>query len=100
MAGIIEEDEIMSKGNYGSRKGYLIDDLTLENKLLHDWSMHNVQPTIHNFTDLESCYDRKLANACGVVEEVAGVDRWGIKLFTKVMPQVEHSIRITCGTSD
>ena len=69
MVGLIDTDEIISKGNYRSRKGCSIDDLTLEKRLLCNCSMQHVEKTVHNFTDLESCYDRQLVNVCGVVEE-------------------------------
>ena len=44
--------------------------------------MQNMEETVHNVTDLESCYYLKLENACIVVEEVVGVDRPAIKMFT------------------
>ena len=53
MVGLIETDEIISKGNYGSIKVYSIDDLILEKILSHDCSMQNMEETVHNFTDLE-----------------------------------------------
>ena len=49
-----------------------------------------MEQTVHNFTDLDSCYDRQLANVCRVVEEAVGVDRMTIKLFTKVILRFEH----------
>ena len=69
MVGIIEIDERIPNGNYGSRKEHSIYDLTLENLLLCDYNTKNMEPTIQNFTDLESFYDRQLASVCGVVEE-------------------------------
>ena len=39
MIGLIEKDEIISKGNCGSRKGHSIDDLILEKRVLHDCSI-------------------------------------------------------------
>ena len=65
----------MSKGNYGSRKGYSIDDLTLGKRLLHDCIIQNIQPTMHGLIDLQCFYDRQLANACRLVEEVSGAER-------------------------
>ena len=56
--GFIETDDIMSKVNHGSRKGCSIDDFILEKRLLYDFSMQNMEETVHNFTDLESCYYR------------------------------------------
>ena len=43
MVGVIEKDETISKGNYGSRKGYSIDDLVLEKRLFRDCSMQNME---------------------------------------------------------
>ena len=43
MVGVIEKYEIISKGNYGSRKGCSMCYLTLEKKLLHDCSMQNME---------------------------------------------------------
>ena len=39
IVGVIETDEIIPKGNFGSRKWYSIDNLILEKRLLHDYSM-------------------------------------------------------------
>ena len=97
MVGLIE---LISKGNYGSRKGHLIDDLTLEKILLCDYSMRNMEEIVHNFTDLESHYNRKLANICGIVKESVGVDRLAIKLFTKMMPRFEYCICTNFGISE
>ena len=43
MVGLIETNDRISKGNYGSRKGYSIDYLTLEKRLLYDCSMQNME---------------------------------------------------------
>ena len=100
MVGVIETDERISKGNYGSRKGYSIDDLMIEKRLLCDCSMRNMEQTVHNFADLESCYDRQLANVCGVVKESVGVDRMAIKSSTKVTLRFEHCICTNFGISE
>ena len=54
--------------------------------------MQNMEQTVHNFTDLDSCYDRQLANVCRVVEEAVELYWMAIKLFTKVIPRFEHCI--------
>ena len=69
IVGLIETDEKISKGNYVSSKGCSIDDLMLEKIMMCDCSMQNMEETVHNFTDLESCYDRQLANVYGVAKE-------------------------------
>ena len=52
MVGAIKTDEILSKRNYRSTKGCSIDDLILENALLHDCSINNVEQKVHNFACL------------------------------------------------
>ena len=62
--------------------------------------MQNMEQTVHNFTDLESCYDRQLANLCRVVEEAVGIERIAIKLFIKVIPWFEHCTHTHFGISE
>ena len=62
--------------------------------------MQNIEQIVHNFTDLEAWYNRKLANACGVLEEVAGVGTLAIKLFTNVTQRFEHCIHNNFGISE
>ena len=81
-------------------KEYPIDDLPLGKWLSPDFSMKNMEPSIHNFTTLESCIDRQLANVFRVAEETSGVDRWDIKLFTKLTPHFEHRVHTTCRISN
>ena len=56
----------------------------VEKRLLHDCSIQNMQPKMHNLIDFQSCYDRQLVNVYGVVEEAVGAEKWVIKLFSKV----------------
>ena len=62
--------------------------------------MKNLEQTVHNFADLLSWCDMQLANAYGVIEEEAGVERMAIKLFTKVIPRFEHCIHTNFGISE
>ena len=62
--------------------------------------MQNMEEIVHNFTDLESFYDRQQENVYRVVEEVIGVDSLAIKLFTKVIPRFEYRICINFGISE
>ena len=62
--------------------------------------MQNMEQTVHNFTDLESSYDSKVANMCGVVEEPVGVDIMAIELFTKVTSRFEHCIGTNFGIGE
>ena len=50
-------------------------------------------------SDLEACYDRKLPNIGGIVEESVGVNIESIKLITKLLPMCKHFIRTTYGVS-
>ena len=59
----------MLKVNCSSIKVYSIDDSMLEKTLLCDYSAQNMKLTMHDLTDLQSCYDMQLSNVCGVVEE-------------------------------
>lgn len=65
----IESDERFSKSNYGSRKNYSIETAILEKRLTFDNSLLSGKSTIYHLTDLQSCYDRQLANIGGIVEE-------------------------------
>ena len=59
-----------------------------------------MEQTVHNFTDLESCYYRQLSNVCGVAEEVIGVDRTAITLFKKAIPRFENCKCTNFGISE
>ena len=49
-----------------------------------------MEQKVHKVADLESFYDRQLANVCGVAEEAVGADRMEIKLLKKVTTRFEH----------
>jgi len=83
---MIESDDRFAKSNYGSRKNYSIETAILEKRLTFDHSFISSKPTIYHLADLQSCYDRQLANIGGIVEELVGRDRRAIKLITKVIP--------------
>ena len=59
-----------------------------------------MEETVHNFKDLESCYNRQLEIFCGVAEEAIGVERLAIKITTKLIPRFEHCICTNFGISD
>lgn len=96
----IEKDSRFSKSNYGSRKNYAIESAILQKRIVFDNSLNSMKPTIYNFTDLKSCYDRQLANIGSIVEESIGRSRHAMKLFTKLMPRFKHYISTGYGTSD
>ena len=55
---------------------------------------------VHNFTDLESYYNRQLENVCIVAEESDGWDRLNIALLTKVTLRFEYRICTNFGISN
>ena len=56
-SGRIEIDPMISKYNYGSRKGYSIENAILEKRIVYNNSLLMGNHTIHNMTDLQSCYN-------------------------------------------
>ena len=82
---MIENNNCFSKLNYGSRKNYTIESAMLQKRLVLDNILNNMKHTIHNFTDLKSCYDQQLANVRSIIEESAGRSRHAVKLFTKLL---------------
>ena len=54
----IENNERISKVNYGSHKNYLIKLVILEKRIIFDNSLLTIKPTIYNLIDLQSCYNR------------------------------------------
>ena len=55
--GRIKYDMRLSKFNYSSRKGYSIEEIILEKRLLYNISIRDYYPIVHIITNLESCYD-------------------------------------------
>ena len=97
---LIENDSRFSSANYGSRKNYSIETALLQKRLVLDKSLIEMKPTIYNFTDLQSCYDRQLANVGSIVEESVVRNRAAMKLCTRIMPQFKHFISTGYGVSD
>ena len=56
--GAIERNRRLSKYNFGSRKGYVIDEVLLEKCLFYISTMRNNKKAITTITDLEAYYDR------------------------------------------
>ena len=50
--GRIENNKRLLKFNYSSRKGYSIEEIILEKRLLYDISMRDCYPIIHIIIDL------------------------------------------------
>jgi len=74
MDDALENDKQISKHNFGSRKGYSIDEAILEKRLLCDASIFIRSNTVHVITDLEACYNKKLANIRSILIESIRVD--------------------------
>ena len=90
--GKIENDNQISKYNYGSRRNYNIETTILEKRLIFDNSMLTGESSTYNLTDLQSCYNRYLLNFASIIEELIGIERAPIKLFTKVLLVFKHYI--------
>ena len=54
----IKKDKLLSKANYWSGKGYLIEHTILEKRLLCNYSIQTIVSITYNITDLEAYYDR------------------------------------------
>ena len=96
---LIENDDRFSKANYGSRQNYSIESAILEKRLIFDNSMLSGKKTIYTITDLQSCYDRQLAEIGGILEESVGKDRSAMKLIAKVIPNWRHYVCTRFGAS-
>ena len=96
----IEQDDWFSKANYISRKNYLIETAILKKRLIYNLSKLTRNPTLHNMTDLEACYDRQLPNIASILQESMGVERKAIKLLTKVIPIFKYYICTIYGVSN
>ena len=97
---MIESDERFSKSNYRLIKNYSIETAILEKQLTFDNSLLSSKLTIYHLTDLQSCYDRQLANIGGILEESVGRDRRAMKLITKVIPNQQHYLSTVFGISE
>ena len=64
----------------------------LEKQLMHDASIQNSQPTLHNILDLKAYYDYRLPSLGYMVQEAVGVNRQALKVFTKVLLIMEHHV--------
>ena len=97
---LIELDKRFSKSNYRSRKNYLIKTAILEKWLTFDSSLLSNKLTIYHLADLQSCYDRQLANIGGILEESVRRNRKAMKLITKVIPNQMHYLSTVFGISE
>ena len=97
---LIERDERFSKSNFGSRKNYSIAIVILQKRLIFDNSLILMKHTIYTIMNLQSCYDRQLPNVGSIVEELVGCNRNAMKLYTKIMPKLEHYVSTGYGISD
>ena len=52
-----------------------------------------------NFTDLQSCYDCQLSNVDSIIEELVGRNRSAMKLFAKLLPNLNKHVSAGHGAS-
>ena len=64
----VETDKIVSKYNYGSRKGSFIENDLIEKRLMFDHAKKTEEINTHPISDLEACYDRQILELCGLVK--------------------------------
>ena len=76
-----ENDRIMSKHNYGSRRGFSTHSTLLG---IFDLARKIEDSFAYTMSDLEACFNRQLPNIVGIVEELIGVIREAIMLINKV----------------
>ena len=69
---------------------YSIENATLEKRLMRDLSIRDGKEMMHNISDLEACYDRQLPNIGCMIKESVGAERDLAKLFTKLLPVINH----------
>ena len=81
------------------RQGHSIEEVILEKRLIYDISRMNRKPIAQMITDLEACHDRELSQIAGMVEELVGIKRAGIKLIVKILLILKHKICTGFGIS-
>ena len=81
MNEIVELDKSVPKYNYGSRKGQYAENALLEKRLISDHAKKKEELNVHAMSDLESCYDSKIPELCGLVEEPIRANRKLINFF-------------------
>ena len=90
-----ENEKRILKHDYGSRKGYSIELVLLEKRLIFDLVKKAEEVFSYTACDLESCYNIKFPDKGGIVEESMGSNRRSIKLSTKMLPKCKHCIGTT-----
>ena len=96
----IEDDERVSKCNFGSRQGYSVESAILEKRLLYESNIFTEEKVVHTISDLAACYDRQLANLCCLAEETVGVERNPCIVFLKLIPHFHHYVSTSFGISN
>ena len=95
----IEDNPRVAKCNYELRPHYSIEDALLKKRLMNDNSLLNRKRTVHNMIDLKLCYNQQLVEIDSIVQELVRVERLSVKLFTKLLPIMEHYICTSHRTS-
>ena len=99
MVNTIENDHRILKFNYESRTNYSIENTILEKCLMYDLATRDEKEMMHNISDLEACYNRKLPNIRCLVEESVGIEREAAKLFAKILLVMQYHICTSYGIS-
>ena len=63
--------------------------------MIFDLEKKTEEPFAHTMSDLEACYDTKLPNIGGIVEEWVGANREAMKLIMKALPKCKHCVGTT-----
>ena len=66
---------------------------------MFDHAKKTEELNVHAMSDLESCYDSKIPELCGLVEEPIRANRKLINFLTKVLPRLEHHAENVNGIS-
>ena len=54
--------------------------------------MLNYKLTVYVITNLKACYNHQLSNVYGMIEELVGVCREGVKLIAKALLELKYYI--------
>ena len=77
----VENDERLSKYNYGSIIEHSIETVALEKRLMFDYAKKTEEANVGATSCLKACYDRQMPELCGLVEGTIGANRNAIELI-------------------
>ena len=85
--------------NLVSRKGYSLESLILEKRLMHDMRVCNEESMVYNMSDIEAWCDLQLPKIGGITEESLGIERKPMRIFKKILPVIKCHILTSFGIS-